>query len=93
MCTVAQYLLVHGLRGKEGVVFLDEQDRRMVLVRSSMKVMPLQNSGIPESERFVFYDQVRVCLIVRSLDRYSVCCAVWTVCSTVRLVLLIYRPV
>jgi hypothetical protein len=57
---VAKYLLTKGLRGKEGVVFLDEQDRRMILVRASMKVMPLQNSGIPESERFVFYDQVRL---------------------------------
>lgn len=58
LCAVARYLLLHGLHGKEGVIFLDEQDRKMMLVRSSMSVMPVQNAGIPDSERFVFYDQV-----------------------------------
>lgn len=35
---VARYLLEHGLPHMEGVVFLDERDRKMILCRSGMKV-------------------------------------------------------
>ena len=38
---VAHYLLTHGLPDKEGVVFLDELDRKMILVRATMSVLPL----------------------------------------------------
>ena len=55
---VAQYLLTHGLPDKEGVVFLDELDRKMILVRATMSVLPLSQCGIPDTKRFAFYDQV-----------------------------------
>ena len=55
---VAEYLLKNGLTNMEGVVFLDEQDRQMVLVRSTMRVMTLQQCGISISKRFTFYDQI-----------------------------------
>jgi hypothetical protein len=42
----------------QGVVFLDALDRKMILVRASMKVMPLEQSGIERGARFSFYDQV-----------------------------------
>jgi hypothetical protein len=35
---VARYLLEHGLPHMDGVVFLDERDRKMILCRSGMKV-------------------------------------------------------
>jgi hypothetical protein len=55
---VAAYLLDRGLEGLDGVVFLDENDRKMVLQRSNKKVLPLTQCGIPVSRRFCFYDQV-----------------------------------
>lgn len=42
----------------KGVVYLDEQDRQMVLLRKGLKVVKLSESGLAWSERFTFYDQV-----------------------------------
>ena len=55
---VAEYLLVTGLPEMKGVVFLDELDRQMVLLRKGLKVVKLAESGLAWSERFTFYDQV-----------------------------------
>ena len=55
---VARYLLSHGLSDFAGVVFLDELDRKMILVRSTGHVVPLATSGIPPEARFAFYDQI-----------------------------------
>jgi hypothetical protein len=55
---VALYLLRKGLPDMKGVVFLDEQDRQMVLLRKGFKVVKLAESGLAWSERFTFYDQV-----------------------------------
>ena len=55
---VAQYLLKHGLTDMEGVVFLDELDRKMILVRATGRVLKLAECGIPKVKRFAFYDQV-----------------------------------
>eukprot|EP01012_Entosiphon_sulcatum_P007139 TRINITY_DN13559_c0_g1_i1.p1 TRINITY_DN13559_c0_g1~~TRINITY_DN13559_c0_g1_i1.p1 ORF type:complete len:4669 (-),score=764.85 TRINITY_DN13559_c0_g1_i1:3029-17035(-) len=55
---VAQYLLKVGLPTMEGVVFLDELDRKMILVRATGRVMKLAECGIPKHRRFAFYDQV-----------------------------------
>ena len=41
-----------------GVVFLDELDRQMVLLRKGRKVVKLNESGLGWNERFTFYDQV-----------------------------------
>ena len=57
---VAQYLLERGLPDIDGVVFLDDKDRKMILLRRSRKVIPLAACGIPLSKRFAFYDQVRM---------------------------------
>ncbi len=42
----------------EGVVFLDELDRKMILTRDGMRVVPLNQCGIDYTKRFAFYDQV-----------------------------------
>ena len=55
---VARYLLVKGLPMMEGVVFLDSEDRKMILVRDGFRVMSLTQSGIPDEKRFSFYDQI-----------------------------------
>jgi hypothetical protein len=48
----------HKLPWCEGVVFLDEDDRKMILVRATGRVQELDTCGIPASARFAFYDQV-----------------------------------
>jgi hypothetical protein len=56
---VAKYLLTHGLPTQyDGVVFLDHKDRQMILLRSGMNVVRLNQSGIPTHRRFTFYDQI-----------------------------------
>ena len=55
---VAGYLLSAGLPDMNGVVFLDEYDRQMVLLRKGRKVVKLAESGLAWGERFTFYDQV-----------------------------------
>lgn len=55
---VAEYLLKAGLENMKGVVYLDESDRQMVLLRKGFKVVKLADSGLAWNERFTFYDQV-----------------------------------
>jgi Ca2+-binding EF-hand superfamily protein len=55
---VASFLLTHGLQGMDGVVFLDGDDRKMMLTRATMRVTHLEHSGIPLQRRFTFYDQI-----------------------------------
>ena len=42
----------------EGVVFLDDADRKMILVRATGRVLKVAECGIPKLKRFAFYDQV-----------------------------------
>ena len=61
---VAAYLLQAGLPDISGVVFLDELDRKVVLLRPSShaapatKVIKLTQCGISKQRLFSFYDQV-----------------------------------
>ena len=55
---VARRLLELGLRRCEGVVFLDEEDSKMILVRATDRVVPLSQCGINVDSRFAFYDQI-----------------------------------
>jgi hypothetical protein len=55
---VAEHLLKAGLVNMKGVVYLDELDRQMVLIRAGMKVLKLSECGLAWNERFTFYDQV-----------------------------------
>jgi len=56
---VARFLLEKGLAWAEGCVFLDENDRQMILMRKDWNVIPLQRvAAMPMSKRFTFYDQV-----------------------------------
>lgn len=55
---VAVYLLENGLTSMEGVVFLDENDVKMILLRTRSVVMKLEQCGIGLGKRFSFYDQV-----------------------------------
>lgn len=59
----AEYLLKAGLSTMKGVVFLDEEDRQMVLMRKGNKVVKLADCGLSWSERFTFYDHVSVFLL------------------------------
>ena len=47
-----------GLVGLDGVVFLNENDERMVLERSGLRVVTLLQSGLSSEKRFTFYDHV-----------------------------------
>jgi hypothetical protein len=55
---VAEYLLRHGLRGMDGVLFLNEKDERVVLERDGYKVVELAQCGLAPERRFTFYDHV-----------------------------------
>ena len=55
---VARFLLAYGLPWADGVVFLDEFDRKMILVRATGRVLKLAQCGISVKRRFAFYDQV-----------------------------------
>eukprot|EP00756_Hemistasia_phaeocysticola_P010308 Hpha_TRINITY_DN15008_c2_g11::TRINITY_DN15008_c2_g11_i2::g.123952::m.123952 len=56
---VAKFLLEPGrLPSMEGVVFLDEDDRKVILVRATGRVLRLEECGIPVDRRFTFFDQV-----------------------------------
>jgi hypothetical protein len=56
---VARYLLARlPAHTFEGVVYLDEQDRKMILLRGSMKVLTLEGAGVSVAHRFTFFDQV-----------------------------------
>ena len=54
---VAATLLDVGLDGFDGVVYLDEADRKMILVRAGRRVMRLEQCGVARERRFTFYDQ------------------------------------
>ena len=57
---VARELMAEGgLPGVDGVVYLDSKDRKMILLRKTLRSVPLAESGIPLSRRFAFYDEVR----------------------------------
>ena len=56
---VAQQLLDLGLsRWCEGVVFLDENDEKMILVKATGRVLKLSQCGVSVDKRFAFYDQI-----------------------------------
>ncbi|MEL7343133.1 MAG: hypothetical protein AAGM67_21795, partial [Bacteroidota bacterium] len=55
---VAQELMKRGLDWCEAVVFLDDEDRKQILVRATGRVIPLEQCGIPLEKRFAFYDQI-----------------------------------
>ena len=55
---VATFLLENGLAWCNGVVFLDENDRKMVLVRATLRVVEIDQCGIKATELFVLYDQI-----------------------------------
>ena len=55
---VARLLLDFGLDGMDACVFIDGDDRRMVVDRLDGPPVPLARSGIKLEKRFTFYDQV-----------------------------------
>jgi hypothetical protein len=55
---VAAQLLTTGLDWCDGVVFLDDNDEKQVLVRSTGRAVPADQCGVPLDRRFAFYDQV-----------------------------------
>jgi hypothetical protein len=54
---VATYVLQNGLSGFDACVFLDSQDRKMVLLRTGMVVVRIDQCGVPLERRFTFFDQ------------------------------------
>ena len=71
---VARYLLRVGLKGMQGVVYLDDMDRKMIILRDNPKPIPLTQCGVPLHERFTFYDQVSVPSIQGMVNLYSHAC-------------------
>ncbi|ORM39890.1 uncharacterized protein BXIN_2426 [Babesia sp. Xinjiang] len=55
---VAMELLRRGLEHVDGVVYMDQEDRQMVLLRDRYRTSLLTHCGIPPERRFTFYDQV-----------------------------------
>jgi hypothetical protein len=55
---VAQFLLQRLPPAMEGVVYLDRNDRQMILLRASGRSTSLAQCGIPPAQRFTFYDQI-----------------------------------
>ena len=55
---VAQKLLQLGLQGFDGVVFLDDNDAKKVLMRDTGKIVNQDQCGVPLERRFAFYDQI-----------------------------------
>jgi hypothetical protein len=55
---VAAFLLAELPTEMEGVVYLDEDDRQMILLRDHNAPLPLVQCGLSPSKRFTFYDQV-----------------------------------
>ncbi|TYZ50886.1 hypothetical protein PybrP1_007186 [[Pythium] brassicae (nom. inval.)] len=55
---VAAFLLAHLPPAMEGVVYLDSDDRQMILLRDHNAPLPLVQCGLHASKRFTFYDQV-----------------------------------
>ena len=56
---VAEFIIKHTSSSRiKGVVFLDERDRKMVLVRQTMRAVELDDSGIGPEQRYAFYDQI-----------------------------------
>ena len=56
---VAERLLSLGLsKWCEGVVFLDESDEKVILVKATMRVLKLSQCGVSLEQRFAFYDQI-----------------------------------
>jgi hypothetical protein len=75
---VAAYLLDEGLTGMDGVVFLDEDDRQMILLRHNRRVVKLSECGVARNRRFSFYDRTnhplcRSFLSSESTRRLCVC--------------------
>ena len=54
---VAREALRRGLKDFDAAVFLDPQDRQMVIMRSGGKPVPLESCGVHMSRRFTYYDQ------------------------------------
>jgi hypothetical protein len=70
---VAAFLFANGLGSWcDGVVFLDEHDEKMILVKASGRVVKLSQCGIAVEKRFAFYDQVWTLDSNRAL-RFSAC--------------------
>ena len=55
---VAARLLTAGLPQVDAVVYLDEYDRKMALLRNGRKIVELAECGVALEKRFTFYDQV-----------------------------------
>ena len=78
---VAAFLLKQGLSWCEGVVFLDENDEKQVLVRATGRAVPADQCGVPLEKRFAFYDQVSRVVRLRlrlRLEPKVECCKVET---------------
>ena len=54
---MAAALLGYGLPHVAGCVYLDHEDRKMILLREGSVVMKLEQCGLDRSQRFSFFDQ------------------------------------
>lgn len=71
-----RHLLTVGLAGLEGVVYLDDQDKKMIVTRAGgMRPLLLADCHVPPDLRFTFYDQVHTTgkssVILRRVEEIS----------------------
>ncbi|KAL7066785.1 EF hand family protein [Cryptosporidium serpentis] len=55
---VAKFLLRNGLRGIEAVVFIDDKDKQMIMLRDGFRIIEISQCGISLDKRFTFYDHI-----------------------------------
>ena len=55
---MAATLLEYGLPHVAGIVYLDQDDQKMILLREGSVVMKLEQCGLDRAQRFSFFDQV-----------------------------------
>ncbi|KAJ1607845.1 putative EF hand domain-containing protein [Cryptosporidium canis] len=55
---VAEFLLKNGLKDIDAVVFIDERDKQMIMLRDGLKIIEISQCGVSLDKRFAFYDHV-----------------------------------
>ncbi|KAF7457140.1 EF hand family protein [Cryptosporidium felis] len=55
---VAEFLLRNGLKDIDAVVFIDERDKQMIMLRDGFRVIEISQCGVSLERRFAFYDHV-----------------------------------
>ncbi|KAK9171353.1 EF-hand calcium-binding domain-containing protein [Cryptosporidium meleagridis] len=55
---VAEFLLRNGLKDIDAVVFIDDRDKQMIMLRDGFRIIEISQCGVSLERRFAFYDHV-----------------------------------